>query len=65
MGTLMGSPVNRCIIFCIDEAWKVDNDKAARVARLAFLLAYHVAQDPTAPEWTEEGWARVQEMLGG
>jgi Zn-dependent M28 family amino/carboxypeptidase len=48
-----------------DEAWKVDNDKAARVSRLAFLLAYHVAQDPTAPEWTEEGWAKVQEMLGG
>jgi hypothetical protein len=48
-----------------DEAWKVDSDKAARVARLAFLLAYHVAQDPTAPEWTEEGWAQIQEMLGG
>jgi len=47
-----------------DEAEKVDNDKAARVARLAFLLAYHVAQDPTAPEWTEEGWAQVQELLG-
>jgi hypothetical protein len=46
-----------------DEAAKVDNDKAARVARLAFLLAYHVAQDPTAPEWTEEGWARVEELL--
>ena len=48
-----------------DEASKIDNDKAARVASLAFLLAYHVAQDPTAPEWTEEGWALVQEMLGG
>jgi hypothetical protein len=48
-----------------DEAAKIDNDKAARVARLAFLLAYHVAQDPTAPEWTEEGWAQVQELLGG
>ncbi len=46
-----------------DEAAKVDNDKAARVARLAFLLAYHVAQDPTAPEWTEEGWAQVEELL--
>jgi Zn-dependent M28 family amino/carboxypeptidase len=46
-----------------DEAWKVDNDKAARVARLAFLLAYHVAQDPSAPEWTEEGWAQVEELL--
>ncbi len=47
-----------------DGAEKVDNDKAARVARLAFLLAYHVAQDPTAPEWTEEGWAQVEELLG-
>jgi hypothetical protein len=46
-----------------DEAAKIDNDKAARVARLAFLLAYEVAQDPTAPEWTEEGWAQVEELL--
>jgi len=46
-----------------DEAAKIDNDKAARVARLAFLLAYHVAQDPSAPEWTEEGWAQVEELL--
>jgi hypothetical protein len=46
-----------------DEAEKIDNDKAARVSRLAFLLAYHVAQDPTAPEWTEEGWAQVEELL--
>jgi Zn-dependent M28 family amino/carboxypeptidase len=46
-----------------DEAEKIDNDKAARVSRLAFLLAYHVAQDPTAPEWTDEGWATVEELL--
>ncbi|NNM05563.1 MAG: M28 family peptidase [Gemmatimonadetes bacterium] len=46
-----------------DEAAKIDSDKAARVSRLAFLLAYHVAQDPNAPAWTEEGWAQVEELL--
>lgn len=47
-----------------DEAARIDTDKAARVARLTFLLAYEIAQDPTAPEWTEEGWAQVEELLG-
>jgi hypothetical protein len=46
-----------------DEVEKIDNQKVARVARLAFLLAYHVAQNATAPDWTEEGWAQVQELL--
>ena len=46
-----------------DEPATVDNDKAARVARLGFLLAYHIAQDPTAPAWTEEGRRQVQQML--
>ncbi|MFW6078895.1 MAG: M28 family peptidase [Gemmatimonadota bacterium] len=46
-----------------DEADKVDADKAARVARLAFHLAYRVAMDPQPPEWTEEGRRRVEEML--
>ncbi|MFO7895031.1 MAG: M28 family peptidase [Longimicrobiales bacterium] len=46
-----------------DEAEKIDNDKAARIARLGFLVAYQIAQDPTAPEWTEDGRRQVQEML--
>jgi hypothetical protein len=46
-----------------DEADKIDNDKAARIAKLGFLMAYHIAQDPTPPSWTEEGRAQVEEML--
>lgn len=48
-----------------DEADAIDNDKAARVTRLAFYLAHAVANSVIAPEWTEEGRARVREMLGG
>ena len=47
-----------------DEADKLDNDKVARVARLAFYLAHAIASDPAAPEYTEEGKARLREMLG-
>ena len=46
-----------------DEPERVNADKAARIAKLGFLLAYHIAQDPAAPEWTEEGRARIEEML--
>jgi hypothetical protein len=46
-----------------DEADKIDNDKVARVARLGFYLAHAIATSPGPPEWTEEGWARVEEML--
>ena len=46
-----------------DEPERADADKAARIAKLGFLLAYHIAQDPTAPEWTEEGRAQIDEML--
>ncbi len=46
-----------------DEAARIDNDKAARVARLGFYLAHAIATSATAPEWTEEGRARIQEML--
>lgn len=48
-----------------DEAAKIEFDKAARVARLAFYLAHAIATSATAPEWTAEGRARVEEMLGG
>jgi Zn-dependent M28 family amino/carboxypeptidase len=46
-----------------DEPAKIDNDKAARVARLGFYLAHAIATDPVAPEWTEEGWQRVEQIL--
>jgi hypothetical protein len=48
-----------------DEPEAIDADKAARVTRLAFYLAHSIASSATAPEWTEEGRARVREMLGG
>ena len=46
-----------------DEAHKIDNDKAARVARLGFYLAHSIATDPVAPDWTTEGWQRIEQML--
>ena len=46
-----------------DESHMIDDDKAARVARLAFYLAHAIATDPVAPEWTPEGEAEVQEIL--
>ena len=48
-----------------DEPAAIDTDKAARVTRLAFYLARSIASSAAAPEWTEEGRARVREMLGG
>ena len=48
-----------------DEPDKIDADKAARIARLGFYLAQAIASDPAAPEWTEEGWQKVEEMLRG
>jgi hypothetical protein len=38
-----------------DTPEKIDADKIARVSRLAFLLTYRVATDPTPPEWTPAG----------
>ena len=46
-----------------DEAHKIDNEKAARVARLGFYLAHAIATDPVAPEWTPEGWKQVEQIL--
>jgi hypothetical protein len=44
-----------------DTPEKIDSDKLARVARLAFLFSHRVAQDPTPPTWTPEG----RELLQG
>lgn len=41
---------------------RVDPDKAARVARLAFLLAHRVAMDPERPRWTAEGEALLRQL---
>jgi hypothetical protein len=47
-----------------DTPERVDPDKAARVARLAFLLAHRVASERDVPRWTEEG-ERLLEALAG
>ncbi len=46
-----------------DEVEKINSDKAARIAKLGFLVAYHIARDPTPPSWTEEGKAQIEQML--
>ncbi len=46
-----------------DEVDKIDADKAARIARLAFYLGYAIAEAPEPPEWTDEGIVTVREML--
>ncbi len=46
-----------------DEPELIDNDKLARIARLVFFLGRTIATDPVAPDWTEEGWAEVQQMI--
>lgn len=48
-----------------DEPENIDADKAARVARLGFYLAWEIATAEEAPEWTEEGERRVKQMLQG
>lgn len=46
-----------------DEAEAIDADKAARVARLTFLLAWHAANDPEAPTWNEGALDEIHEIL--
>ena len=50
-----------------DELARLDTDKAARVARLAFYLAYAVASDGAAPAWTvvgQQARARLRPVRG-
>jgi hypothetical protein len=44
---------------------RINAEKLARIARLGFHLAFEIAMDPRAPEWTEEGWREVQQKLEG
>jgi Zn-dependent M28 family amino/carboxypeptidase len=48
-----------------DRPETIDTEKLARVARLAFHVAFEIAMDPAAPEWTEEGWREVEQMIQG
>jgi hypothetical protein len=45
-----------------DELHRINTEKAARVARLAFLTAYEIAMDPEPPAWTPEGLAEVRAL---
>jgi len=43
-----------------DEPDTIDADKAARVARLVFLIAHGIATSTEAPSWSAEGLAEVR-----
>jgi len=43
-----------------DEVERIDADKVARVARLAFRLGLDIATDAAAPGWTREGLTEVR-----
>ena len=46
-----------------DEVERIDAEKASRVARLVFLLAHRVADDPERPTWLGDGLDRVRAIL--
>lgn len=46
-----------------DEAQAIDGDKAARVAKLAFLVTWHVAEDHIPPAWNEGALDEVHAIL--
>jgi Zn-dependent M28 family amino/carboxypeptidase len=43
-----------------DEAARIDAEKAARIARLAFHLGLDISQSTEAPSWTAEGRSALQ-----
>jgi hypothetical protein len=45
-----------------DQVEKIDADKAARIARLAYYLAHEVASRREAPKWTEQGLREVRSL---
>jgi Zn-dependent M28 family amino/carboxypeptidase len=48
-----------------DHVEKIDTDKAARIARLVFLLGHAIATDADAPRWTEQGLNEVRALTTG
>jgi hypothetical protein len=48
-----------------DTAEKIDADKIARIARLAYHLGTAVGNAPERPQWTEQGLRDVRAMTGG
>ena len=45
-----------------DEVEKIDADKAARIARLAYYLTREIATRTEAPQWTPEGLREVRAL---
>lgn len=45
-----------------DEVEKIDADKAARIARMVFYLAYDVANTPERPRWDPKGLEEVRSL---
>ncbi|MEX0892155.1 MAG: M20/M25/M40 family metallo-hydrolase [Gemmatimonadota bacterium] len=48
-----------------DHVEKIDTDKAARIAKLAFYFAHAIAADTERPAYTAEGLRQVREAAGG
>ncbi len=48
-----------------DEVEVLDTDKAARVARMVFLVTHSVATSPQRPQWTAAGLREVRRLFGG
>jgi hypothetical protein len=48
-----------------DEVELIDRDKASRIGKLAFYLAWEIANRDEPPTWTEEGRRVVAEAGGG
>ncbi|MFO7587167.1 MAG: M20/M25/M40 family metallo-hydrolase [Gemmatimonadota bacterium] len=46
-----------------DETERVDAEKLARVARLAFWIGWEVAREPAAPTWNEGAWEDLRRIL--
>jgi Iap family predicted aminopeptidase len=45
-----------------DEVEKIDSDKAARIAKLAYYLAREIATRREPPKWTEQGLKEVRSL---
>ena len=46
-----------------DEVDEIDADKLTRVARLAFLVGWNVAESTTTPSWNPGAWDEVSRIL--
>jgi len=45
-----------------DEVQKINTDKAARIARLAYYVAFEIANSREAPKWSEQGLKEVRAL---